>query len=393
MEEMIDKEPMAEENMAGKTGENEPMTEEELKECEAHANKVARVYGMVGAALIAGMACLVLWSEYKQKSVDSLIDYARHNIIEVTDLSKVDPTLDGKLIHAVGVTAPTKPIHDDILGIDIDAVKWQRIPQYCVKTEARRSQDDAEQNDSVQDSGCEWADTHDNKDCNQPLLEVKRLDEQVKGIKMGAYTVDNRLYSRLKLEQYKFKLTNQQRDNIAEMLDFRGDRWSELSDYTENGSILGDLPEHERRLSYVHVSPGRLYLGRSTRNDELGDVIIDFSYFPTGETSVVAQVKGDRLVVFEKNGASLSALRPGNVPAEEMISSEHKTDSSKVWVIRLVALVLTICGYRAVYGYVEGKDKKQSVVWKLCSKIGVWGGCALLGIATVGVVLLFTIFL
>ena len=107
---------------------------------------------------------------------------------------------------------------------------------------------------------------------------------------------------------------------------------------------------------------------------------ITFKKALPGETSVIAEVNGDRLKSFvAKNGKEFSALTIGESSAEEMYQSEHKRNSIMTWVLRIAGLLLVIMGLKGIFGILTTLLKVLPFLANI-AELGVGLVCSVLGL-------------
>ena len=78
---------------------------------------------------MAGTA-LLWWNEGRAVKTTKMLEEAQKTALHVEDVSKVDPALNGKLIHATAFTQTNDSLCDGIFGVGAVAIKLDRKVQY-----------------------------------------------------------------------------------------------------------------------------------------------------------------------------------------------------------------------------------------------------------------------
>ena len=87
--------------------------------------------GIVGGLVmfIAG-TCLLWWNEGRAVKTAKAINEAQSVAVHVDDVSSVDPSINGKLIHASAFADTKDILSDDIFGVREQAIKLNRTVEY-----------------------------------------------------------------------------------------------------------------------------------------------------------------------------------------------------------------------------------------------------------------------
>ena len=83
------------------------------------------VHGLGVAALLCGLFVL-WWGENQASRYYSLGSDALQSAVEIADLSRVDPALDGRLVHATGMAQCATPLEDPLFGVSAKAFTLKR---------------------------------------------------------------------------------------------------------------------------------------------------------------------------------------------------------------------------------------------------------------------------
>lgn len=271
--------------------------------------------------LIAGIV-LLFWNEGRTVKTTKMLKEAQSQVVELTDLNQVDPSFEGKLVHAMGFANTTDSLYDSQFKVGVRGIALHRTAEYYQWVEHSQSESKdkiggAEETTTTYTYELEWvsdpvssADFHDPAYRNENTVKqnVEDLDLYAKDVTFGAYNLNN----------------NQIR------------------------SIGGEMPLQVDSTSNV------IYIGENPAKPDVGDVRITFTKVLPAEVSIVATVAGNTFVPFEaKNGKTFTALRMGDVAQEEIFEEEHATNKMLLWVLRFVGFFLVFIGLKSIFGIVE----------------------------------------
>lgn len=277
---------------------------------------------LMGVILFIAGTALIWWNEGRAVKTTKMLKEAQGQVVELTDLSQVDPSFEGKLAHAMGFANTTDSLYDSQFKAGVRGIALHRTAEFYQWVEDSQSESKdklggAEETTTTYTYHLEWvsdpvssADFHDPsyRDKNTVRQNVEDLDLYAKDVTFGAYKLNN----------------NQIR------------------------SIGGEMPLQVDSTSNV------IYIGENPAKPEVGDVRITFTKVLPAEISIVAAVSGNTFVPFQaKNGKTFSALRMGDVAQEEIFEEEHATNKMLLWVLRFVGFFLIFIGLKSIFGIVE----------------------------------------
>lgn len=277
---------------------------------------------------------MLWWSEEHTVHFRRLSARALSEADEMSDISKPDPALDGKLVHACGEPECQTELEDPLLGIRIRALTYNRRVQYYQLTESKHTKtaDDGRTEDyysyrkhwtNSPVSSEAFHDFYYKNEAKPPITTVKNLKLQARNASFGAYRLPASLLDSYEgSENVSFNLDEETKNRLAKKL-----------------NVSGKLLHRTGRGIYIGMDPG---------DPELGDVRITLACAPVSEISLIAAVKGDSLERFRDSGelddVYLSKIMPGRVPLEKMIEEINRDEAFFDWLIRGLSLVITMLG-------------------------------------------------
>ena len=298
-----------------------------------------------GIILFLAGTVLIWWNEGRAVKTTKMLNEAQGQVVEMVDISKMDPAFEGKLIHATGLPATVDSLFDSQYNVGVRGIALHRQVSYYQwvehsTTESKDKFGGAQENKTTYTYDLEWtsspvnsAEFHDPKYKGENTVKqnVENLDLYAKEVSFGAYKLNP----------------------------------SQIS------SIGGELPLAVDGESNV------IYIGEDPNKPDIGDVRITFTKVLPSEISIVAQVTDNTFQPYTaKNGKQFSALRMGNVAQEQIFESAHSSNKLLLWVLRIVAFFVILMGLKSIFSLLETIFK---VVPFLANIIG-WGVSLVCGV-------------
>ena len=304
--------------------------------------------GMIGGLLVFIIGtCLLWWNEGRTVRTAKAIGDAASHVESVADVSKIDASLNGKLIHASAFADTKDTLTDDMFGVRELAIRLDRKVEYYqwVEHSQRKKRDKVgggEETITTYTYEKKWVDKPVNsaefkdpqyQSANKVLSEVEERNEMAQHVTFGAYTLPELFVASISgSEPVEVRMTEEQRFTWDERLHML-------------------RPKVNTKTSLVHTSANTVYLGLSPNSPQIGDVRVTFTKVPPADISLIAQVDGSTFKPYKaKNGQSFSRLQMGKVSAEEMIEQAKSENNLWAWVLRLVGVLLIVIGLKGMFG-------------------------------------------
>ena len=304
--------------------------------------------GMIGGLLMFIIGtCLLWWNEGRTvRTAKAICDAASH-VESVADVSKIDASLNGKLIHASAFADTKDTLTDDMFGVREVAIRLDRKVEYYqwvenAQTREREKIGGGKETTTTYTYEQKWVDKPVNsaefkdpqyQSANKVLAEVEERNEMAQHVTFGAYTLPELFVASISgSEPVEVRMTEEQR-------------------FTWNERLHMLRPKVNTETSLVHTSANTVYLGLSPNSPQIGDVRVTFTKVPPADISLIAQVDGSTFKAYKaKNGQSFSRVQMGTVGADEMIEQARSENNMLTWVLRLVGVLLIVIGLKGMFG-------------------------------------------
>ena len=304
--------------------------------------------GMIGGLLMFIIGtCLLWWNEGRTVRTAKAIGDAASHVESVADVSRVDASLNGKLIHASAFADTKDTLTDDMFGVREQAIKLDRKVEYYqwvenAQTREREKIGGGKETTTTYTYEKKWVDKPVNsaefkdpqyQSANKVLSEVEERNEMAQHVTFGAYTLPESFVTSISgSEPVEVRMTEEQRFTWDERLHML-------------------MPKVNTETSLVHTSANTVYLGLSPNSPQVGDVRVTFTKVPPADISLIAQVDGSTFKAYRaKNGQSFSRVQMGTVSADEMILQARSENNMLTWVLRLVGVLLIVIGLKGMFG-------------------------------------------
>ena len=304
--------------------------------------------GMIGGLLMFIIGtCLLWWNEGRTVRTAKAIGDAASHVESVADVSRVDASLNGKLIHASAFADTKDTLTDDMFGVRELAIRLDRKVEYYqwvenAQTKEREKIGGGKETTTTYTYEKKWVDKPVNsaefkdpqyQSANKVLSEVEERNEMAQHVTFGAYTLPELFVASISgSEPVEVRMTEEQR-------------------FTWNERLHMLRPKVNTETSLVHTSANTVYLGLSPNSPQVGDVRVTFTKVPPADISLIAQVDGSTFKAYRaKNGQSFSRVQMGTVSADEMIEQARSENNMLTWVLRLVGVLLIVIGLKGMFG-------------------------------------------
>ncbi|RVT95358.1 hypothetical protein EOD42_17400 [Rhodovarius crocodyli] len=282
---------------------------------------------VVGVALLLGSCFGIWWNEARAiRTASSLAEGGA--AVQQADPARVDPALEGGLIHVTGALNVPGSLTDPEFRVTAPgAAQLRRIVEMY-----------------------QW------REFSQSQTETRVGGGQTT---TTTYTY-NRTWSDRSIDSAHFNQASTHR-NPATMRFQRNTetaRSGTIGAYTVGPAVLGELGGAEAlRLEpgTFPLAPGarildnQIYYGLDPSNPQVGDTRVRFEVVRAGEASVVGRQAGGAIEAYSaRAGGQVLLVRRGNVPAAEMFRAAESASNGLAWVLRLVFAVVMYFGFALI---------------------------------------------
>ena len=372
-----------------------------------------------GIVLFIAGTILLWWNEGNFVATGDALNKAQAITQELGDITKLDPSKNGQLVHATGPVETKDILTDPVFGFSINAIRLERTVEFFqwvekTSTEKREKLGGGEETVTTYSYAQQWVSTpvypSQFKDPSAPrvkrnfvLAHIEDFKAQADNVTFGAYRLPPSMISSIggaiplsaimseeakaALNEQLIRATEQARpDSLSRTLSEEAsntalDAFQSAISGTE--SQEADIRAQERAqetwrrkpgetTEMVHFSGNTVVLSLSPAMPQIGDVRVTFRETKPGTVSILAKVNGDTFEAYRaSNGKTVSDLAMGTHSLENMYGDAHSSNSTMTWILRLVGVFLVYLGLKMVVGPLE---VIASVVPLLGSIIGAGTG-------------------
>ena len=299
---------------------------------------------------IAGTV-LLFWNEGNFIKTKKSIQEAEGAVVHVTDVSNIDPSLNGKLIHATAFANTEEVITDELFGVSETAIAIHRKVEYYQYKENSYSQTKdkiggGQETVTTYTYAKEWTSSpvnsesfHDPnyKSSNFVLTAVEDKSERSNNVYFGGYklppfivaSISGNIPAEVKLGEEELK------------------QWEKV--LSEKRSALG-LTTNSDIAQTVYVNGNVVYFGKSPSVASIGDVRVTLTKIMPADISIIAQVNGSTFEqYYAKSGKTFSSVAMGTVSAENMFADAHSSNSKWTWVLRILGIFIVMGGLKSMF--------------------------------------------
>ncbi|MCR5347270.1 MAG: TMEM43 family protein [Fretibacterium sp.] len=306
---------------------------------------------VTGLVLIVVGTVLLWWNEGRTFKTAGAIGEAQMLAEDVADISKADPALSGKVIHATGHADTKDVLRDPIFGIETTAIRLEREVEYYQweeesQSETRKKLGGGEETVTTYTYKQDWNSSpidsgsfHDPRyrGVNTVLANIEDESQWAPHVTFGAYTLPDSLKHSIS-GAMPMTLTSVDAVAVTGTFNITPDNDSWRLYY---GNVSAD--------KLIHVSGSTVYLGREPGSPKVGDVRITFKQVPPADVSIIARVIRDTFEPYiATNGYTFIRLDMGTVSKEQMFADAKSGNNFMAWVLRLIGLLVVAAGIGAV---------------------------------------------
>lgn len=296
---------------------------------------------IAGIVLIAIGTWLLWWNEEDTFKTAGAIGEAELVTQEVQDISRVDPALEGKVIHAIGYADTKDVVRDSLFGVEANAINIGRKAEFYQweeheHTETRKKLGGGEETVTTYTYSREWVSepidsgrfadpSYQNR--NTTLANVKSETFWAENVTFGAYKLPDFLKHRIGGE-VSMALSNVDMNTLSSVI---------------------NSPD-SNKLVLIHVQGSTVYIGKNPGSPEVGDVRVTFTQTRPADVSIVAQVIRDTFEPFTaSNGYTFSRLEMGKVGNVKMFEDARSENNIMAWIFRAIGAVCVMLGLGLVF--------------------------------------------
>jgi hypothetical protein len=270
------------------------------------------------------------------------IGAAEKAVVRVNDISEVNPSLNGKLVHAYGFADTQDVLADEAFGVNERAIALVRKVEFYQYEERTKT----EKKDKV--GGSEETTTtytYEKKWVSSPIPSGGFADPEYKGKNTVLDNLDTKVKSQ---SQYASNVTFGAYKLPSFIIrSIRGGVPVELR--TSNDELLAKLGL--KIGNQVQIQGNVVYFGKSSSSPQIGDVRVTLTKVMPADISIIAKMIGSTFEEYIAPGTNrtFTAVEMGTVSAEAMFASAKQANKFLTWLLRLIGIILVVCGLKMAF--------------------------------------------
>lgn len=282
---------------------------------------------LVGLVLLIGGLVLLAGNERRSVDASHAADEAGRTVVSAP-ADRIDPALDGKLVHVVGQVAATEPLVDEATGKTVTGLRLMRTVEFYQWTETASSETRTKLG-----GGQETVTTYSYAQGWSPDPVDSSSFAQPQGRTNPAPWTGDADLTPVEAQMGPYRLTQEALERLP-----AGEALRPTAAEAEAAAQRLGRP--------VTVVEEALYVGQDPTQPQVGDVRIRYAMAPAGQVTVVGRQSGADLTPHAaSNGNEIFELRAGNVPAAEVIRQVKEGNQILSWVLRGVGVLLLAIGF------------------------------------------------
>ena len=348
----------------------------------SYGNRVSGSFRGIGGGFILfclGTA-LLWWNEGRAVKTDRMLSEAQKEVVHVDDVSELNPSLNGQLIHAFAETSTTDQLTDEDFGFSTVAIALGRTVEYYQYNEkASSSSKDklggAEETTTTYTYEKGWVSSPVNSDefkdpayqnKNTTIMQYEARTIWAENVHFGAYKLTERMLYGLSYVDSKVTIPEETLRNWDKLIATQKKDKTELAELAKQAkagkttaatteatdSLANDSTELpvDNTYKYVHATRNGVYFGLNPNSPAIGDLRVTFKQINPGMTTVIAKVMDDTFEPYTaKNGKRFSALTSGKVSIDEIFENRQSSNNMFLWIGRIFGILLVIGGLKGIF--------------------------------------------
>ncbi|MCL2511290.1 MAG: TMEM43 family protein [Bacteroidales bacterium] len=309
---------------------------------------IATGFGM----LIIG-TILLFWNEGNFVKTKKSLQEAEGILVKVSDVSTIDPSLNGKLIHASAFADTKDLLADEMFGVSETAISINRKVEYYQYTEQSSSTTKdkiggGQETITTYTYEMKWTSSPvnsgkfndpDYRSSNFTLANVEARTEYAKNVSFGEYKLPSFIITSIS-------------GSVPAQVNFGEEERAQWEKAIADKRAALNLQPDTIPVQRVHASDNVVYFGKSTAVPSVGDVRITLSKTMPADISIIARVNGSTFESYvASNGKTVSKTAMGTVSSEKMFADAHSSNSTWTWILRFIGIFLVMGGLKAMFGF------------------------------------------
>ena len=294
---------------------------------------------IVGLVLFLIGFPVLFWNEGNSVKTAKALDEGESVCVPVESIAKIDPEMEGQLVHMTGKADTKDVLSDDEFGISATAIALKRTTEMYQWVEHSKTTEKKNRGGSVTKTTTytyskEWvgeaidsSSFHEPGHDNPGGIEFPSQETRAANVTFGAFRLSERQIERIgRFQSYAFPSGYVCRVARAKV---------------QGPTIFipnAETRENEKNVRDVMAQP------------RVGDMRVNFSVVLPHDISLIAKQKGDTFVDYTaKNGKKLNYLTDGVEDAAAMFATARTNNAIMTWLIRLGGFIVMFIGLGMVF--------------------------------------------
>lgn len=295
--------------------------------------------------------CLLFWNEGNFVKKRKAIQESEGVAVHIEHVDAVDPSLNGKLIHATAFADTREVLTDGLFGVSDTAIALYREVEYYqweekTKTETRDKIGGGQEEITTYYYESDWV--------SSPVNSTKFKDAEYRNknfvivsIESKSWLAENVRFGAYRLPSFIISSINERIPADIQLTSKEKEEW-EKKIAANMDTVVCDASGN--RYDFLHIEGNTAYMGQSSATPRVGDVRVTMSKTLPTEISILAQVNGNTFERYTaRNGKDFSRVEMGTVGMAKMFANAHSGNNMMTWVIRIAGLLLVIFGLRGIF--------------------------------------------
>lgn len=279
-----------------------------------------------GIVLFCASVPLLWWNEGRSINRTRVIHQAEQIIIS-TESEAIDPTKNGKLVHFFGKTSTPRILKDSLFGIEVNALKLQRIVEmYQWKEEISKERNENEKKETIEKNTHNYTKVWDSQ-----LIPSDSFEYKENHINPPSKPIQDEISIATPINVGAFTLSEGYIDKL--------DKFTEISLSSDNFQKMN--PSLQRRFHLTEK-----YYGNSIEpdNPKIGDVRVRFQVVLPYDVSVMGKQTGNSISAYPIENDRIELLSPGSLSGDEMFQEAHHENYLLKWGLRFAGFLCAWIG-------------------------------------------------
>ena len=312
----------------------------------------------------------------QKKALNEAQSVTRH----VSDVSDVDASLNGTVIHASALATTSDVLTDPQFGVNATAISISRKVEYY-QYEEKVSTKKVDKIGGGQEEVKTY--TYHKAWTSRPVESGKFADPNYQGsnrtlatVETETQTAGNVSFGAYRLPPFMVRSIGGSVNLDFELSQERMQYWKKI--IASNAKTAGVKTDS---AAMIHQHGNTVYFGKSETTPEIGDLKITFTKVDPKEISIIAKVSNNSFEEFvANNGNSFYKVSIGMLSADNMFAGAHSSNSMWTWILRIIGIILVVSGLKSMFGILPALFK---VVPFLGNIVGAGVGliCTVIGLA------------